>query len=208
LTFDTLAHVPETFSATLQALVNERRGQVLANPLVAVINGETAAINVGTQHIFETTTEIYRGVDPPFGDDLSPNLPNGNLPRGGYGGGYGGGYRRQAFNTIETGIRLEITPWIGAAGDITLKLRPEIRDADLLTREQSTIADRSIDTTVRVNDQGMIVIGGLMQEKEIVSESQVPVLGHIPLLGALFSHRNTTKEQTELIVVIQPKLIP
>ena len=185
LSFDTLERVPEAFGATLNALVNENHGRVLSSPLVAVVSGETATINVGVQTLFETTTEIYRGVDVPVG-----------------------GYTRRAFNTIETGIQLEITPWIGAAGEITMAIKPNIRDADLISREKSTIAERSIDTVIRVKDQGMIIIGGLLQEKELVSEDKIPLLGHLPLLGGLlFTRRNTSSEQTELIVIIQPKII-
>ena len=184
LSFDSLERVPEAFQATLTALLNESRGQVLANPLVAVLSGETATIDVGIETLFETTTEIYRGVDVPVG-----------------------GYSRRAFNRINTGIQLELTPWIGAAGEITMIIHPNIRDADVISREQSTIRTRSVNTNIRVKDGGMIIIGGLLQEKEIVSEDKVPVLHHIPLLGSLFTSRRTSSEQTELIIVIQPKII-
>ena len=185
LSFDTLARVPEAFGATLTALVNENRGQVLSNPLVSVISGETATINIGIETLFETTTEIYQGT---------------NIPAG--------GVTRSAFNRINTGIQLEITPWIGAAGEITMAIKPNIRDADFISREESTIAERSIDTVIRVKDRGMVIIGGLLQEKELVSEDKIPLLGHLPLLGRLlFTRRNTSSEQTELIVIIQPKII-
>ena len=184
LSFDSLARVPEAFASTLTALVNENRGQVLANPLVSVVSGEMATINVGVETLFETTTEIYRGADVPVG-----------------------GYTRRAFNSINTGIDLEITPWIGAAGEVTMNIQPSIRDADNISREQSTIRTKSVNTTIRAKDGGMVIIGGLLQEKELVAENKVPVLHHLPLLGKLFTSRNTTSEQTELIIVIQPKII-
>jgi type II secretory pathway component GspD/PulD (secretin) len=184
LSFDTLARVPQAFAASLEALVNENRGQVLANPLVTVVSGQTASINVGLTTLFETTTEIYRGADIPIG-----------------------GATRHAFNEIDTGIDLELTPWISAADEITMHINPNISDADVISKETSTIRTRSIDTDVRVSNGGMIIIGGLLQEKEIVSVDKVPVLHYLPLLGRLFTSRTTSTEQTELIVIIQPKII-
>ena len=165
-------------------MVNENRGQVLANSLVTVVSGQMVSINVGVTTLFETTTEIYRGADIPIG-----------------------GATRRAFNEINTGIDLELTPWISVADEVTLHIHPDISDADVISKETSTIRTRSIDTDVRVNNGGMIIIGGLLQEKEIVSVYKVPVLHYLPLLRRLFISRNTSTEQTELIVIIQPKII-
>jgi type II secretory pathway component GspD/PulD (secretin) len=184
LSFDTLERVPEAFQATLTALVNSNRGQVLANPLVSVVSGERAEIKLTTKTHFNITSEIF-GLDVPAGR-----------------------FARQDFKTIETGITLEITPWIGAAGEITMKILPDVTSADFISREQSSTTTRSVDTTIRVKDQGMIIIGGLLQEKELVVEDKIPLLHHIPLLGKLFTSRNASSEQTELIVIIQPRIIP
>ena len=184
ITFDTLEKVPERFSASLAALVKENKAQILANPRVAVVNGQKAQIKVGVKHMFETTTEIYKGADVPIG-----------------------GYTRQAFNTIETGITLDITPWIGASGDITMTIAPDIKEADGISREESKILTRSIDTIVRVKNGGVIVIGGLLQKKELMSEERVPVISRIPIIGNLFKDIRKSETQTELIVIIEPKMI-
>jgi type II secretory pathway component GspD/PulD (secretin) len=184
LSFDSLERVPEAFAATLTALVTENRGEVLANPLVSVVSGEKATVDVGVTTFFETTTEIYRGADVPVG-----------------------GYTRRGFNTIEAGIKLDITPWIGAAENITMSIRPEVTIPTLISREQSIISERLFDTVIRVKNEGMIVMGGLLQEQESVRENKVPILGSIPLLGGLFTSRDTNSEQTELIVIIQPKIL-
>jgi len=84
---------------------------------------------------------------------------------------------------------------------------PDIRDADRISKEESKISTRSIDTTVRVKDGGMIVIGGLLQKKELTSEERVPVISRIPIMGNLFKDSHKTETQTELIVVIEPKII-
>ncbi len=183
-TFDSLAGVPENFFAALNALVSESKARVLAKPRVATTNGVKATMNVGWTEYFETTTEIYRGEDVPIG-----------------------GYTRRGFNTLETGITLEITPWVGAAEEITVLIQPDIKDPKRISKEHSTITQRTLDTTVRVKDGETIVIGGLIQRNETASESKVPVLGSIPLLGNLFKESRKEYTDTELIIVVKPKLI-
>ncbi|MFQ6043801.1 MAG: type II secretion system protein GspD, partial [Candidatus Poribacteria bacterium] len=111
------------------------------------------------------------------------------------------------FNRIHTGITLDITPYISAAGEITMNIIPTIKDADQISREQSQVSERTVETTIRVKDGGMIVIGGLIQNKEITHEGKVPVLGDIPLMGRLFTNSNKTENQSELVIIIKPKLI-
>jgi type II secretory pathway component GspD/PulD (secretin) len=184
--FDSLAGrdaIPENFLAALDALVSENRARVLAKPRVATTNGLKASIKVGWTDYLETTTEIY-----------SADVPVG-------------GYVRRGFNTLESGITLDITPWVGAAGEITVLIHPDIRDAKQISREHSTIAERSLDTTVRVKDGETIVIGGLIQRNEETRESKVPVLGGIPVLGHLFKESHKTQNDTELIIIVKPRII-
>lgn len=203
--FDSLANVPQAFGAKLTALVEENRGKVLANPSLAVVNGQKASIDIGGKHLFETNNPIY----PTVGGGLeSTATTTGREPGIATFGGYSPSIYRSLF-TIETGILLELTPMIGASGEVTMEIRLSIRDANQISREESSLDQRLIQTTISVPDQGMVVIGGLLQEKEIQKVSKVPVLNRIPLLGKfLFTSTETTIEQTELIVIIQPKVIP
>jgi len=204
LTFDTLEKVPEKFNLSLRALLAENKARILANPRVAVLSGGEARINVGVQYLFRT--EIYG--EPFITTPETTKEEEGEAKRTPYYyPGYPGGYMRRGFNVIDTGITLDITPWVGNAGEITMEIKPEIRDADRVTAEESRIADRSIQTTIRVKDGGMIVIGGLIQEKELKSENKMPVLGSIPILGRLFTSSHKVSNQSELVIVIMPKLI-
>jgi type IV pilus assembly protein PilQ len=182
--FDSLAGVPDNFFAALNALVSENKARVLAKPRVATTNGLQATMTVGWQEYFETTTEIYRGDDVPVG-----------------------GYTRRGFNTLEFGVTLEITPWVGSAGDITVLIHPDIKDPKQVSKERSTITQRTLDTTVRVKDGETIVIGGLIQRNESTQENKVPVLGSIPLLGHLFKEDLKVQSDTELIIIVKPKII-
>ena len=198
LSFDSMVSVPAAFSTKLAALVEQNRGKVLANPSLAVVNGQKASIDIGGKHLFETNNPIYPaiGVGEPT---TTPAVPT-------Y-GGYAPSIYRSLF-TIETGILLELTPVIGASGEVTMAIELAIRNADQLSREASSLDQRLIKTTISVADQGVVVIGGLLQEKEIQEVSRVPILSRIPVLGGLlFTSKETTVEQTELIVIIQPKVI-
>ncbi len=211
--FNSLEKVPDAFKVSLQALLTENKARILANPRVAVLSGATASINVGIQYLFQTTTEIYRDA---YGTSTGViTTESGTQARRQPSRGQGtttpytsGGFTRRAFDTIDTGISLDITPWVGNAGEITMTIKPEIRDADRITAEESRIANRSIDTVIRVKDGGMIVIGGLLQEKTLSTNKKIPIIGRIPLLGNLFSSSNQTSSQSELVIIITPKLIP
>lgn len=190
--FDTLAGVPERFFAALKAMISQNKARILATPRAATTNGMKANIKVGWTDYFETTTEIYSSA-------VGATTPDVYVPSG--------GYVRRGFNTLESGITLEITPWVGASGEITVTVHPEIRDAKLISKEHSTIAERSLDTTVRVRDGEDIVIGGLIQRNESDRESKVPLFGSIPILGNLFKESNKMNNETELIIIVRPKII-
>ena len=66
---------------------------------------------------------------------------------------------------------------------------------------------RTITTRVLVDDGGMIVLGGLIEDRLTESESRVPLLGKIPVIGALFRVRNTQKTKTNLMVFIRPRVL-
>jgi type II secretory pathway component GspD/PulD (secretin) len=91
--------------------------------------------------------------------------------------------------------------------EITVLIHPDIRDAKQISKEHSTIANRTLDTNVRVKDGENIVIGGLIQKSENSQESKIPWLGSIPILGHLFKKSNDTNNNTELIIIVRPKLI-
>ena len=197
--FDSLARVPQAFGAKLSALVKKDRGKLLANPSLAVVNGEKASIDIGGKHLFETNNPIYTSIGGVVRESSPQATTFGGYPPSSY----------RSYFTIETGILLELTPTIGALGEVTLQIHLAIRDASQLSRAESSLDQRLIKTTISVPDKGVVVIGGLLQEKEIEEISRVPVLNRIPLLGKLlFTSKEATVEQTELIVIIQPKVMP
>lgn len=215
LVFDSLKDVPEAFNLSLKALLSENKARILASPRVAVLSGETAVIDVGVKYLFQTDSYSgygYSGYGLPLEPytQSRPTTEQSRIPASSSRerGLYQPSYSRSGFNTIDTGITLDITPWVGNAGEITMTIAPTIRDADEVTSEQARIADRSIDTVIRVNDGGMIIIGGLLQEKELTKEDKVPILGSLPLMGRLFKTSHKVGNESELMIVIKPRIIP
>jgi len=117
------------------------------------------------------------------------------------------------FQTIErkdVGLTLKIKPQISEGGTIRLDIYQEVSNvssttvsgaSDLITNK------RSIDTKVIVDDGHTIVLGGLIQDQTNETQQAVPLLGRIPLLGALFRYRETKTTKTNLMVFLRPLVI-
>jgi type II secretory pathway component GspD/PulD (secretin) len=110
----------------------------------------------------------------------------------------------------EVGVKVSMTPHINEENQVTLSVAPEVstivafigKNQDLpLTRVRKT------ETTVRVEDGQTIFIAGLLSEEESEVEDRLPVLGDIPLLGALFTHKSKKMKKSNLIIEITPKII-
>ncbi len=127
------------------------------------------------------------------------------------GTGSGGSNPTNPFTTIkrqDVGLTLKIKPQINEGNAIKLDVQQEVSSlspstvgADLITNK------RSIKTTVMVEDGGIVVLGGLIEEKLREDEQRVPILGEIPILGLLFRYNKTTKVKTNLMVFIHPQIM-
>lgn len=119
----------------------------------------------------------------------------------------------QTINTIQyedIGIMLEVTPSINPDGLVSMDVRPEISTTSSETVpisetvDAAVFAKRSAKSRVAIRDGQTIVIGGLVQDREVDSVKKVPVLGDIPLLGLLFQRKETTTQKTELLIFLTP----
>jgi general secretion pathway protein D len=112
----------------------------------------------------------------------------------------------------DVGIILKITPQITEGDNVKLDIYQEIstvkNQSDQLTVSLGpTITKRSTKTSVVVKDNQIVVIGGLIQEKDEEIVTKMPLLGDIPVLGWLFKTKNVTKNKTNLIVFLDPHII-
>jgi type IV pilus assembly protein PilQ len=110
---------------------------------------------------------------------------------------------------IDAGVKLEITPWTGGAGEIIVDVRPEIStlSAPDPTTGLPDKSSRTARTVVRVKDGETIVIGGLLQDEMREVRGKIPILGDLPILGNLFRTNQTVHTKTDLFVFITPRIL-
>lgn len=127
------------------------------------------------------------------------------------GTGSGGSNPSNPFTTIErqdVGLKLKIKPQINEGNAVKLDVEQEVSTISPSTAGADIITNkRAISTTVMVEDGGVVVLGGLIQEDLQEDEQRVPVLGDIPILGLLFRYNKTTKVKTNLMIFIHPQIM-
>ncbi len=176
------------FGGILRALASDGDTNVISMPSVIALDNEEAQIKVAQEVPF-LTGQYSTNIQTPGGQ------PN-------------------PFQTIErkeVGNILKITPQITDQNTILLKIEQEASGiaaaASQVTTTDLVTNKRTISTRVMVDDGGMIVLGGLIEDRLIEGEQRVPGLGRIPLLGNLFRVRNTKKTKTNLMVFIRPQVL-
>ncbi|MEW6609127.1 MAG: AMIN domain-containing protein [bacterium] len=119
------------------------------------------------------------------------------------------GYESVTLKAIESGIILDITPYISQKGEITVKIISEVGDVAGEGTPQGLpiINKRNVETKVRVKEGETIIIGGLTQKKKKNSLVKIPVLGSIPIIGFFFKQVKTITEETEVMIFITPHII-
>jgi len=170
---------------TLEALVSEERASIRSRPRVATLNGEKAIIDISLDEYFTIVTNYY-----------TTSL-------------------RTEIQKIKSGVLLEMTPYIGDNGDITVDVLTEVSDvasrqnqiAGNASGDLPLIRRRKADTRVRVKEGDAIVIGGLVETQEQSKEKRVPVLSSIPLIGGLFKTVDNTTVKKEVMIFITPQLM-
>lgn len=104
-------------------------------------------------------------------------------------------------------LRLEVTPQITPDGNVVLEVDVNKDSKGEETRAGFAINTQHVKTKVMVENGGTVVLGGIYQQTESASESKVPVLGDVPVLGHLFKSTGRNTSKTELLVFITPKIV-
>jgi general secretion pathway protein D len=115
----------------------------------------------------------------------------------------------QTIQYRSTGVILRVKPTVNTEGLLTLSITQEVSEMGSNPPGVSspTILVRKINTNVVASSGQSIVLGGLMSENQSSSESKVPILGDVPLVGNLFKSKSKGRRKTELIVILTPKII-
>lgn len=171
----------------LNALSSITNVKVVSAPTLAVLNNQTARLQVGNQ--VPVRTQQSQSTD----NTDSPVISN--------------------IEYKDTGVILKVTPRINSNNDVSMDVQQEVSSivndaastqADALA---PTISTRRIGSIVSVANGQTVVLGGLIQENQQNGRSGVPVLQDIPLLGNLFSSTSNSRDRTELVVFITPRVI-
>lgn len=113
----------------------------------------------------------------------------------------------------EFGIKIDFLPTIVDSGVVNLHVSPEVSSLDygnairISGFDIPAIRARKAETTVELRDREILVIGGLLMEETTNVRSRIPILGHIPVLGYLFSHDEKMTIQNELMLVVSPHIV-
>ncbi len=183
-----------SFGLLFQALATNSNVNVLSSPHILTTDNEDAEISVGQNIPYQSSFSNY-GV--------------GTGSTSGTTGTTGFGFPVQSIQRQDVALTLKITPHVNASDMVRLEIDQEISDiADPdFEGHGPSWSKRTIKTTVVVRDQQSIVIGGLMADRTTYSESKVPLLGDVPILGYLFKYTQKGKSKTNLLVLLTPYVI-
>lgn len=171
----------------LTALASDSRVSILSTPHLLVKSGSEASIDVGTE--VPTVTMTTTSNQQTAGDT--------NL--------------LQSIQYRKTGVILSIKPTVYSDNRVDLDINQEVSEAMPLesnsTANSPSIFNRSLTTSLSLRDGGSVVMAGLISERSSDSDSGVPFLKSIPLLGNLFKTQSKKKNRTELVLMIVPYII-
>ncbi len=164
------------FSATLEALITDGNGELLASPSIVCLEGKPGVFFVGDEVTYVSSVSASTSGEKTYNTSVA-----------------------------QAGVQLRVVGLVSKDGYITLNLHPEVSTLKLMTEGDVTlprINRRFTDHAVRVKNGQTIVIGGLIRSDEVEDISKIPLLGDIPFFGNLFKHRLKTKDHTQVVMFI------
>jgi general secretion pathway protein D len=167
-----------SLQAAVYAQVSKGEGKIVSKPRIAAQSGSTAKIITG---------------------DALPILTAITLS------GVNG--VSQQVQYVNVGVTLQIAPRISSDGFVTSHVFCVVSSVSGFSQGYPTISQREAETSATVGDGDSFVIGGLTQDSTIKSQSKVPILGDIPLLGQAFRTDRKTKSRTELYIIVTPHVV-
>jgi len=169
-------------NAQLNALINQGAAKILSQPYMVTVSGESGSILVGGQIPIPTSNS------------------NGSI----------------SVEWKEYGIKLDVTPEVNSEGLINGKIKAEVSSLDWSSDHQITlganlkippITTRRAETAIALSSGQTMAIGGLYSKVDTKNITKLPLLGDLPILGALFTSKSFGKDETELIILITPTIL-
>ncbi len=172
-----------TIQAVIQALANDSKAKLLASPHILVSDNKEARIQVG-QSVPIITSETI--------------ATQGTVPQ-------------RTIQYKDIGIILKVKPRINDSGLVTMDITQEISSYTTVKlyadEDQIILKKTEAMTSLVVQDGQTIVIGGLIQEDKSDSNTGLPYLSKIPIIGFLFGETSKKKERSEIIVLLTPRVL-
>lgn len=168
------------WAALITAVSTDSNSNILSSPSITVMDNGEASFIVGEEVPVLTGSTSGSNNENPF----------------------------QTVDRKEVGIKLKVVPQINEGNSVRLDIEQEV--SNVLGANGAVdvrFAKRQLNTSVMVEDGKMLVLGGLIDERALESESKVPFLGDIPILGYLFKSTSTQVEKKNLMVFIKPTII-
>ncbi len=168
------------WTALISAVSSDSTSNILSSPSITVMDNGEASFIVGEEVPVITGSAASSNNSNPF----------------------------QTVDRKEVGIKLKVVPQINEGDSVQLQIEQEV--SNVLGANGAVdvrFAKRQLNTSVIVQDGQMLVLGGLIDERALESESKVPLLGDIPILGHLFKSTSTQVEKKNLMVFIKPTII-
>ncbi len=184
------------FTGVIQLLQRQGEVQVLSSPRISTVNNQKAVIKVGTDEFFVTDVSTNTTTTTTT-TNTSPEV---------------------SLTPFFSGIALDVTPQIGKNNEVILHVHPsvtEVVESNKVIEIGSSTFDlpmalssiRETDSIIKAQNGQVVVIGGLLQNKRKQTDAQVPWLSRIPLFGFLFSQTQKAQTKSELVILLQPKVI-
>jgi type IV pilus assembly protein PilQ len=178
-----LSRRAEEYAGRIRALVTQNRAKILANPTVVTDHDHETMINIVDEIVRNTQVQVNNGA-------TTTTVVIG-----------------------EAGITLDVLPKIGEDGTVTIRVRPSItsvRDVvtDALGNITTLLSRRDLAAqNIRVRDNDTLVMGGLTNETVNMRTDKLPLVGDLPIIGALFRASTNTRNKTELVLMITPHIL-
>jgi general secretion pathway protein D len=179
-------------SLTLKLLETFGNVKVLSSPKISVLNNQTAILRVVEDFVY-FKVDSAQTATVNVGTQTSVNT----TPQ-----------------TVSVGLTLAVTPQVAENDAVILDVRPTITSISALvpdpnplltiTNNVPQLRTREMESVMRVSSGDVAVLGGLMEDRIDYKTNRVPVVGHIPLFGELFTNRANTAQKTELVVFLRP----
>ena len=176
-------------------LVENKKGRVLANPRILLTSGQTSVIDLTSDYVAKVTAQYLDA-----GAATSAQV------------------QKEYEVKDDNGIKITISPFISPDGYVTLDIKPDYKTIAQQIYTTGETGERELAVTllqrrdldlkgVRIKDGETLVIGGMIQETETKTVTKIPFLGDIPVIGMFFRSTGTTKEKSEMVIMLTPQIV-